>query len=33
MITNLEKNLYDIDVLLGIADTNKYQNDSFEIYL
>lgn len=33
MITNLEKYLYDIDMLLGITDTNKYQNDSFEIYL
>jgi len=33
MISNIEKSLYDIDILLWISDTNKYQNDGFEIYL
>nr|MDD3720522.1 efflux RND transporter periplasmic adaptor subunit [Candidatus Gracilibacteria bacterium] len=33
MITNIQKYLYDIDILLGISDANKYQNDTYEIYL
>ncbi|MDD5769991.1 MAG: HlyD family efflux transporter periplasmic adaptor subunit [Candidatus Gracilibacteria bacterium] len=33
MISNNEKYLYDLDILLGISDANKYQNDSYEIYL
>lgn len=33
MITSLEKNLYNIDVLLGITVANRYQNDSFELLL
>lgn len=33
IITIIEKNLFDIDMLLWISDSNKYQNDSFEIYL
>lgn len=33
MISNNEKYLYDLDILLWISDANKYQNDSYEIYL
>lgn len=33
LITVLEKNLFDIDNLLWISDTNKTINDSYEIYL
>lgn len=33
MISNIEKNLYNIDILLWVSDENRHQNDSFEIYL
>lgn len=33
LISIIEKNLFDIDVLLGISDSNRYLNDSFETYL
>lgn len=33
IISDIEKNLFDIDMLLWVSDANKYQNDSFEVYL
>ena len=33
LITIIEKNLFDIDSLLGVSDANKAVNDSYEIYL
>lgn len=33
IISIIEKNLFDIDMLLWISDSNKYHNDTFEIYL
>lgn len=33
LITIIEKNLFDIDSLLWISDTNKNINDSYEVYL
>jgi multidrug efflux pump subunit AcrA (membrane-fusion protein) len=33
IISNIEKYLYDIDVLLWISDANKDLNDSYETYL
>lgn len=33
LIANIEKYLYNLDVLLWISDSNKHLNDSYEIYL
>lgn len=33
IVSDIEKNLFDLDMLLWVSDSNKYQNDSFEIYL
>ncbi len=33
ILTNIDKYLYDVDVLLWISDANKYLNDSYETYL
>lgn len=33
MVSVLQKNLFDVDVLLGVSEANRHYNDAYETYL